>query len=183
MIMLFGKKEDKSRLPDLPPLPSLPSKNMEMESAVPEFPEAPEERPMPKPMNQPMQPKKPKVVEMEEWHPSNQMKFKEEEELEEEANELQEEPEEIYVQKKQTPRMIAQPQTPADVFVRIDKFHSARKALSEVQHKLVDIDELVKRIRDTKLREEQELAGWEKDILHIKSRVQTVTENIFEKVE
>jgi len=87
-----------------------------------------------------------------------------------------------YVQQK--PRLrIAQPQQAADVFVRIDKFHTARKSLSEIKNRLNDIDELVRRIRDTKLREEQELAGWEKELLQIKSRVQTVTENIFEKVE
>ena len=76
-----------------------------------------------------------------------------------------------------------QPQQVDDVFVRIDKFHTARKSLSEIQNKLNDIDELVRRIRDTKLKEEQELANWEKELMQIKSKVQTVTENIFEKVE
>lgn len=94
-------------------------------------------------------------------------------------------PKKMYVQNKPTisPRMQSQPQQNADVFVRIDKFHTARKSLGEIQNKLNDIDELIRRIRDTKMKEEQELAGWEKDLMQIKERVQTVSENIFEKVE
>ena len=87
-----------------------------------------------------------------------------------------------YVHRR-VPLKITQPQQTADVFVRIDKFHTARKSLSEIKNRLNDIDELVRRIRDTKLKEEQELAGWEKELLQIKTRVQTVAENIFEKVE
>lgn len=90
------------------------------------------------------------------------------------------EPRKLYVQQK--PMMNVQPSQPADVFVRIDKFHTARKSLSEIQSKLNDIDELVRRIRETKLKEEQELANWEKDLMQIKERVATVSENIFEKV-
>ncbi len=92
-------------------------------------------------------------------------------------------PKRMYVQNKQPGRMAIQPQQVADVFVRIDKFHTARKSLNEIQNRLNDIDELIRRIRDTKLKEEQELASWEKDLMQIKGRVQTVTENIFEKVE
>ncbi len=87
-----------------------------------------------------------------------------------------------YVHRKASLK-ITQPQQTADVFVRIDKFHAARKSLSEIKNRLNDMDELVRRIRDTKLKEEQELAGWEKELLQIKTRVQTVAENIFEKVE
>jgi len=69
----------------------------------------------------------------------------------------------------------------SDVFVKIDKFHSAKKALMVAKEKLADIDTLLKKIRETKMREEQELAGWEKELTAIKSKVQDVTENIFEK--
>jgi len=70
-----------------------------------------------------------------------------------------------------------------DVFVKIDKFHSARRALGEIKGKLNDIDDLIKKIRETKLREEQELSNWEKDVMHIKARIENVSENIFEKVD
>jgi len=48
---------------------------------------------------------------------------------------------------------------------------------------LEDIDELIKKIRETKLREDQEISSWENDVLHVKTRIKEVSENIFEKLE
>ncbi len=68
-----------------------------------------------------------------------------------------------------------------DIFVKIEKYQSARRTLQTTQDQLEEIDSLLKKIRETKLREEQELSAWEKELSVIKSRVQDVTE-IFEKV-
>jgi hypothetical protein len=76
-----------------------------------------------------------------------------------------------------------QPRKNKDIFVKLDKFYSARKSLADAQSKLDDIDELLRRIRETKAREEQELHGWEKELLTIKSRMNDVTVNLFEKVD
>lgn len=70
-----------------------------------------------------------------------------------------------------------------DIFVRIDKFRSARKSLNEAKLGMQEIDSLLKKIRETKMREEQELAAWEQEINAIKTRLKDVTENIFEKAE
>ena len=70
-----------------------------------------------------------------------------------------------------------------DVYIKIDRFHSARRALNSARDKLKEIDELMRKIRETKMREEQELASWEDEIESIKSKVEDVTKNIFEKVE
>jgi len=70
-----------------------------------------------------------------------------------------------------------------DVYVKIDKFHSARKSLNLARTKLDEIDEVMRKIRETRMREEQELASWEKDIDSVKTKVEDVTKNIFEKVE
>jgi hypothetical protein len=70
-----------------------------------------------------------------------------------------------------------------DVFVKLDKFYSARKALIDAQQKVKDVDELLKKIRETKMREEQELAAWERDLMLIKTRMNDVTVNLFEKVD
>ena len=72
---------------------------------------------------------------------------------------------------------------PSDIFVKLDKFVSARKALQDIQQKLEDVDELLKKIRETKLREEQELAIWEKEMASVKARVGEITQNVFEKIE
>jgi len=71
----------------------------------------------------------------------------------------------------------------SEIFVKIDKFYSAKKALESTKSKLNEIDELLKRIREVKIREEQELSSWEKDIVNLKSKIKDVHENIFEKIE
>lgn len=69
------------------------------------------------------------------------------------------------------------------IFVRLDKYQAARTSLETVKTKLSEVEDLLKRIRDIKAKEDQELASWEGDLENIKSRVQTVLEDIFEKAE
>jgi hypothetical protein len=69
-----------------------------------------------------------------------------------------------------------------DIFVKLDKFKAGRKSLLEVKERMNEIDFLLKKIRETKMREEQELAGWESELNAIKDKIKDVTENIFEKV-
>lgn len=152
-----------------------------------------------------------KIVEMEEWSPSvgqggedhggsGEEYHEKPKEYQEEPVEYHEEPEEEYHEPSPPPRRRSLPafeerrpiESPmvrtaapkvSDVFVKIDKFHQAKKALGEVKLKLSEIDGLVRKIRDTKMREEQEIAAWEKDMDHIRARMKDVTETIFEKVE
>jgi len=70
-----------------------------------------------------------------------------------------------------------------DVFVKIDKFHSARRSLADVEDKLDEISSLLTKIREVKLREEQEITGWEKDMDSLKTRLSNLTVDIFEKTE
>lgn len=206
--MFDSKKGGGARLPDLPsPKPPLQSaRGAEPPRGVgqmgggdlPEFPDLPTPRgagqmPVeeePEMLGAPIGGRGGSIVEMEEWEPSGVEAEEDLEEMQEEESPGFGEPpeeEEIEPRTLEPPpeRTVAPPKELAksDVFVRIDKFHSARKSLTDISERLEDIDELVKKIRETKLREEQELNSWEKDITHIKSRVQTVTENIFEKVE
>jgi len=208
--MLFRKKEEKT-LPDLPPSPfdarpgAIPSLEADTEEkALPSFPasetydrfseaaikgavgEAEEELPEFPEMNTAAV--RSNTMEMEEWTPSNMPVQSPTaiSPLEEEEN-LQ--PEIPSRARRAMPRIVrsAVEQTSSsqlsDVFVKLDKFHLARRTLHDVSSKLEEMDELIKKIRETKLREERELSAWEKDIVHIKSRVKDVNENIFEKVE
>jgi len=117
------------------------------------------------------------VVEMEEWSPM------------EDDEEMAEFPEpslrKIEPARRFEPSVIEIPRRAVgdekDVFVQIDKFHAARRALAEVRQKMEEIDEMIKKIRETKMREEQELGNWENDLTNIKSRIKDVSENIFEK--
>lgn len=69
-----------------------------------------------------------------------------------------------------------------DVFVKIEKFYSAKKSLDAIKQQIDQIDDLLKKIRDIKMKEERELAVWEKEIALVKSRIQNVNETIFEKI-
>jgi hypothetical protein len=211
---MFGKKEDKSHLPDLPPSPvplrknlsGVPNKDQVMshDSSLPTFPD--------KPMTSGgfsqsaikgavgsneedfigQAPKKMGVVEMEEWRPNNFEKqnmrpFPGQEKDSDDFGD--DDDDDMQPQRIAPPPKVqsspppAKEMRPQDVYVRIDKFHSARKALTDVKEKLQEVDDFVRKIREIKMREEQELDSWEKDIMHIKTRVQHVSENIFEKVE
>lgn len=69
-----------------------------------------------------------------------------------------------------------------EVFVKIDKFVAARKALQTAEEKVNDIESLLKKIRETKLREEQELSNWEKEVSLVKAKIEEVNSTIFDKL-
>lgn len=69
------------------------------------------------------------------------------------------------------------------IFVRVDKFQLARASLENVKVKLGEIEELLKTIREVKAKEDAELSSWESEMENIKSRVQNVITDIFERVD
>ena len=136
-------KEDYSALPDLPELPE-------------EEEEEEHERQMPQP------PKKSRIVEMEEWKPSNEFKPL---------------PVDKGMPKSQ---LVRNPLSKKPIFVKLDKFQTARVSLETVKEKLNDMDELLKMIREVKAKEDEEIGAWEKEIEQVKSRVETIRKDIFE---
>lgn len=87
-------------------------------------------------------------------------------------------------ERKQTPSesFISLDSKAKEVFVKIDKFQSARKSLSSAKEKVQEIEDMLKKIRDVRMREDQELTGWERDIESVKSRIEEISKNIFEKL-
>ena len=69
------------------------------------------------------------------------------------------------------------------VFVRLDKFQTAVKNLKEVKKQISDIEAYLSEIRQIKAKEEVELSAWEKEILEIKARLDSLDKGIFSKVE
>lgn len=67
-----------------------------------------------------------------------------------------------------------------EIFVKVEHFNSAYKSITSIRKKVDDIDMSLKRIREIKMREEQELASWEKEIASLKGRLQEVSDTIFE---
>ena len=138
----------------------------------------------------PQDEKKIKVVEMQEWEPSDETN--EDEDNEGEHHRFMPPPElnspsissGLRTPLGEPPTFAPRRETSGkDVFVRIDKYYTARKALSEISEKLEEINDMVKKIREVKLREEQELASWERDIMNAKMRIKEVGDNLFNKTD
>ncbi len=68
-----------------------------------------------------------------------------------------------------------------DIYVKIDRFHSAKKTLKASKEKIDEIETLLRRIKETKIKEEQELESWEREIAEVKEKISNVISNIFEK--
>jgi len=82
-----------------------------------------------------------------------------------------------------TPSKIQRPTRKMDpVFIRLDKFQATNETFEEIKNKVEEIDELLKKTREIKVREEEELAEWEREIQIIKSRIDLIDRNIFEKL-
>lgn len=69
------------------------------------------------------------------------------------------------------------------VYVKIDKFREARESLDKISGSLVEIEDLLKQVRDVKAKEDRELSSWEKDLENIKTRINSINTNIFERAE
>lgn len=169
--MFWYKKEEKKGLPDLPPLkpvftPQAPEEEEEEiveKHALPSFPDSA----MKKGFAQAAIKEAVRSIEEEE-----------------KAAELPELPEreEFTPKKPIITEIIPSEEKTKDIYVKIDRFSSARKSLKTAREKLAEIENLLKKIRETRMREEQELSFWEKEVEAVKSKVEDVTRNIFEKV-
>jgi len=68
------------------------------------------------------------------------------------------------------------------IFVRIDKFQKAQKDFEQIKKKVKEIESVLGKIRDVKSREDLEISSWGKDLEMIKSRLDEIDENIFNKI-
>jgi len=68
------------------------------------------------------------------------------------------------------------------IFVKIDKFKEALANFEIIKEKLLDIDNLLKKIKETKAKEQEELDSWEKEVEDIKAKAQIIDERLFSKI-
>lgn len=201
--MFWDKKEDKKNLPDLPPLRNPPRIEGEGydRQGLPSFPDNLSEggfsqaaiKGAVSESDGRANDKRFKAIEMEEWSPESNS---EDAHIgDSSASDFSEEIEENHIPEPPKPvektpepsryvpeRVVNVQAKNADVFVKLDKFYSARKTLMDVQGDLEDLNSLLKKIREIKMREEQELTGWEKEMENVKSRLNDINLNLFEKV-
>ncbi|MBS3076091.1 hypothetical protein J4429_06590 [Candidatus Pacearchaeota archaeon] len=68
------------------------------------------------------------------------------------------------------------------LYIRLDKFETIVNSIKEMQNKIREIEELLSRTKEIKIKEEKELEEWEKEIQGIKSRMDFIDKNVFNKL-
>jgi len=69
------------------------------------------------------------------------------------------------------------------IYVRLDKFQTTVGAFEEIRDKVLDIEKLLNKIKETREKEDRELEEWENEIQVIKSRIESVDKSIFNKLD
>lgn len=69
------------------------------------------------------------------------------------------------------------------VFVRLDKFQMTIQTFEEIKAKIEEIEDVLRKTSEIKIKEEQELSEWEREIQVIKSRIELIDRNVFNKLD
>ena len=75
------------------------------------------------------------------------------------------------------------PQTNEPIFIRLDKFQNAVETFEEIIDKVNDIENLIKKTKEIRAKEEEELNAWEKEINTIKTRMDSIDKSVFNKLD
>jgi hypothetical protein len=68
------------------------------------------------------------------------------------------------------------------IFVRIDKFQAAQNNFEEIKSKVVEIEAVLKEIKDIKAKEEEELKGWTSEVEDLKAKLSEIDGDIFSQL-
>ena len=68
------------------------------------------------------------------------------------------------------------------LFIRLDTFESALSSFNEIKLRTHEIETLVRNIKEVKIKKEKELNEWEREIQTIKTRLEQIDKEIFEKI-
>ena len=75
-------------------------------------------------------------------------------------------------------------ETPSQpLFIKLDTFEKAVSSFNEIKLSVSEIESLLRNIRDIKNKEESELSEWEREIETIKSRLEQINHDIFDRIE
>lgn len=95
-----------------------------------------------------------------------------------------------YTPQTTTPFEIAQERTEErisrgrePIFIKIDKFSEALSNFESIRKKIEEIDDLLKRTKEIRQKEQEEFDAWEKEIIEIKEKINIIDEKLFSKLE
>ncbi|MAG78956.1 hypothetical protein CMI40_01120 [Candidatus Pacearchaeota archaeon] len=69
------------------------------------------------------------------------------------------------------------------VFIRLDKFEESLQIFDETKSKILEIEKILRDIKEIKDDEERELSSWENEIQLIKKQIEKVDKEIFSRIE
>jgi len=181
--MFWDKKHKKQGLPDLP---DLPSRKIQLPPIKPSVSIPENNTPKLNP-NSPINsapknflPNRNKIQEKTQLPKLPEFREHKEEtilELNPEEHDLDVIPSQIH------PKIKINQQEKGPIYIRLDKYKSAKDSLENIKEKLEEVDLLLKKTREIRTKEESELGYWEKETSELKLQIERVTENIFDKTE
>jgi len=68
------------------------------------------------------------------------------------------------------------------LFVKLEKYEGALSTFNEIKLRVSEMDSMLKNIKEVKKQEEEEIDEWEKEIEMIKSRLDQIDKDLFNKV-
>ena len=66
--------------------------------------------------------------------------------------------------------------------MRIDKFQSSQKNFDDIKDRVSEIESVLQKIKEVKVREEEELKGWTEDVEKIKLKMGEIDADIFSQI-
>ncbi|MDP2947717.1 MAG: hypothetical protein Q8N88_06405, partial [Nanoarchaeota archaeon] len=71
---------------------------------------------------------------------------------------------------------------PEIIFVRIDKFQSAKKSVDQVKKKIEEMESIIEKLNQVKVREEEEIKGWSTEVANLKLKLSEIDSSIFSQI-
>jgi len=75
---------------------------------------------------------------------------------------------------------ITKPMEP--IFVRLDKFQASQKNFKEVKEKVAEIEGVLKKIKEVKAKEDEQISNWSTEIEKLKTRLSEIDSDIFSQI-
>lgn len=69
------------------------------------------------------------------------------------------------------------------IYVRIDKYQESLIAFHEIKKKMLEIENLLRDLKEAKMREDNELQGWEEEVKKAKDKLAEIDSTLFQKIE
>ena len=69
------------------------------------------------------------------------------------------------------------------VYIRLDKFQESLETFEQIKFKVGEIEDVLRKTKEIRAKEEQELDEWERELQLIKSQIDMIDRDIFNKIE